>query len=330
MNIQEKPVKLSVVVASVYSHSVLKKCLDSILANDCENVEVVVAHNYADESVRNANVPLAVLSASRAQTDFETGERDAHLTAAGTAALQNISFIEFTEKATLPVLWAAGIARSSGEIVAVTDSSCVVAEDWISAILAAHQSDSPVVGGAVEMGESKSLVDWAAYFCEYGQFMLPLTAGATQVLPGNNISFKRDVLEKNKQFVENEFWKTYLCQQLQAKGIHLISAPSILVYYDKSFELMPFLVRRFHHGRCFAGMRIKSETIFKRALYALGTIFLPAVFLVRTFAPVLQKRRFVREFFLSLPISVLAILFWSIGETCGYLAGTGKSCEHIY
>ena len=302
MNKQEKPVKLSVVVASIYSHSVLKKCLDSILANDGENIEIIVADNCtADESI----------------TDL-------------IAEYADVSFIEFAEKATLPVLWAAGIARSAGEIVAVTDSSCVVAENWISAIFAAHQSDSPVIGGAVEMCESKKLVDWAAYFCEYGQFMKPIAAGVVQVLPGNNISFKRDVLEKNKQFVENEFWKTYLCQQLQADGIELISAPSMLVYYTKSFEFLPFLIRRFHHGRCFAGMRIKHETVFKRALYAVGTIFLPAVFLVRTLAPVLQKRRFVREFLLSLPISILAILFWSFGETCGYLAGTGKSCEHIY
>lgn len=302
MSSQEKSIKLSVVVASIYSCSVLKRCLDSILAGDGENIEIIVAHNCT------TNEPPADLITEYA----------------------DVCFIEFAEKATLPVLWAAGIARSSGEIIAVTDSSCIAAENWISAILAAHQSDSPVVGGAVEMSDSKKLVDWAAYFCEYGQFMKPLEAGAAQVLPGNNISFKHDVLEKNKQFVENEFWKTYLCRQLQAEGIELMNAPSMLVYYTKSFELMPFLVRRFHHGRCFAGMRIERESVFKGAFLALGTIFLPAVFLVRIFAPVLQKRRFVREFILSLPISILAILFWSIGETCGYLAGTGKSCEHIY
>ena len=301
MDKKEKSVKLSVVVASIYSQTVLRKCLDSILANDGENVEIIVTHNSIDESLSDLIAEYA-----------------------------DVCFIEFPEKAPLPVLWAAGIARASGEIIAITDSSCVVAENWISAIFAAHQSDSPVIGGAVEMSEGKKLVDWAAYFCEYGQFMKPLAAGAVEVLPGNNISFKRDVLEKNKQFIENEFWKTYLCQQLQAEGIQLISAPSILVYYTKSFKFLPFLVRRFHHGRCFAGMRIKSETVFKRLLYAVGTIFLPFVFFIRIITPVLQKRRFWREFFLSLPISILAILLWSIGETFGYIAGTGKSCEHIY
>ncbi len=301
MNSLQKSVKLSVVVASIYSLIVLKKCLDSILSNDCENVEIIVAHHFADENLNEL-----------------VKEYD------------DICFIEFAENATLPVLWAAGIARASGEIVAITDSSCVVAENWITEIFAAHQADLPVVGGAVEMSESKSLVDWAAYFCEYGQFMKPLAAGAVEILPGNNISFKSEVLKKHPQFVVNEFWKTYLCQQLKAEGIGLISAPSMLVYYNKSFALLPFLVRRFHHGRCFAGMRIKNVTIFKRAFYAVGTIVLPFVFFIRTLLPVLKKRRFMREFILSLPISILAILFWSIGETYGYLAGTGKSCEHIY
>ncbi len=301
MDKQEKSVKLSIVVASIYSQTVLKKCLDSILANDGENVEIIVTHNSISQ--RNA---------------------------VGTTALRDICIIEFPEKTTLPVLWAAGIARASGEIIAITDSSCVVAENWISEIFAAHQSDSPVIGGAVEMSEGKKLVDWAAYFCEYGQFMKPFAAGAVEVLPGNNISFKRDVLEKHSQFVENEFWKTYLCQQLQAEGIELISAPSMLVYYTKSFKFLPFLVRRFHHGRCFAGMRIKSKTVLKRFLYAVGTIFLPFVFFIRIITPVLQKRRFWRKFISALPISVLAIFLWSIGETFGYIAGTGKSCEHIY
>lgn len=300
-NKHENPVKLSVVVASIYSHTVLKKCLESILANDCENVEIIVAHNSEGELLGDLIAEYA-----------------------------DVCFIEFSEKATLPALWATGIARSSGEIVAITDSSCVVAEDWISVILAAHQTNSPVIGGAVEMFDGKSLTDWAAYFCEYGQFMMPVKSGAAEILPGNNISFKRDTLEKNKQFVENEFWKTYLCQQLQAEGIELISAPAMSVYYTKSFEFLPFLVRRFHHGRCFAGMRIRNETIFKRTFYAVGTIVLPFVFLIRLISPVLQKRRFMSEFILSLPISVLAILLWSFGETCGYLAGTGKSCEHIY
>jgi hypothetical protein len=36
-------VKLSVVVGSIYSVTILKKCLDSIFANKGENIEIIVA-----------------------------------------------------------------------------------------------------------------------------------------------------------------------------------------------------------------------------------------------------------------------------------------------
>lgn len=45
---------------------------------------------------------------------------------------------------------------------------------------AAHESSDLIVGGAVDPMPQRSLVDWAAYFCEYGQFMLPLTGGMFQ------------------------------------------------------------------------------------------------------------------------------------------------------
>ena len=187
-----------------------------------------------------------------------------------------------------------------------------------------------VIGGAVEFRSSARLVDWTAYFCEYGQFMRPLTEGKVNELPGNNVSFKRWALEKASEFTQNGFWKTYWCRALQKKGITLVSKPSIIVYYNKSYSLKPFLIRRFRHGRCFAGMRIVEISFLARAFYVLGSPILPFVFLVRLIGTLLPKQRYRREFVLSFPISVLAIIMWSIGEFCGYVAGPGQSCSYVY
>lgn len=294
--------KLSVVVVSVFSERALENCLDSIFANENQDeVEIIVADCCADESVARL-----------------------------TEEYPNVCFLHFSEKAGIPVLSAAGIKQAAGEIIALTDASCVVDSNWITAILAAHQATSLIIGGAVEMSEQMKLVDLAAYFCEYGQFMPPLNSGAARVLPGNNISFKRSALEIGREYVEPEFWKTFWCQKLQSAGVELIADSSILVRYAKEFKLVAFLVCRFHHGRCFAGMRAGKMPIFKRAFFAAGSISLPAIFLYRTVAAVLGKKRFLKELLLSLPFVVLAIVFWSLGETCGYLAGTGKSCDYIY
>ncbi len=295
-------VKLSVVIVSLYSHLSLRKSLDGILANEIrDKIEILVVDCCSDEPISNL-----------------------------IQKYPKVRFIQFPPKVGIPFLAGAGIKQSIGEIVALTDASCVVGPGWIRAIFEAHQLPSPVIGGAVEVREKMKPLGWAAYFCEYGQFMRPLKMGAADVLPGNNISFKRSVLEGGTAYVEPEFWKTYWCEKLKENGIELISEPAMLTYYAKTFQTVPFFVRRFHHGRCFAGMRTNQSSLGKRMLYFAGSPILPAVFLYRTIITILAKKRFLKEFVLSFPFVVLAIVFWSLGETCGYLAGKGKSCELIY
>ncbi|MEO6051186.1 MAG: glycosyltransferase family 2 protein [Pyrinomonadaceae bacterium] len=297
-----KSVLLSVVVVSLYSHRLLRKCLNSILANQhLDEVEILVADCCSDDPVSSLmeNYP-------------------------------NVCFLQFPQKAGIPVLAGAGIKQSKGEIIALTDSSCVVSTDWVSEVRAAHRSSSLVIGGAVDVSGPMKMIDWAAYFCEYGQFMPPLKAGRVEVLPGINISFKRSALEKQIQYVEPEFWKTYWCEKLKEEGVELFSEPAMLVHYAKTFEVIPFFIRRFHHGRCFAGMRSRQLSFSKRMVYVGGSLTLPLILLYRTIATILTKKQFLTELVLSFPYIVLAIGFWSIGEFCGYLAGKGKSCELIY
>jgi hypothetical protein len=112
--------------------------------------------------------------------------------------------------------------------------------------------------------------------------------------------------------------------------VELVSAPSIVVHYRKSFRLLPFTVRRFHHGRCFAGMRMTGASRLTRWAYAAGSLVLPLVLFLRTFRAIASKRRYINKFLLSLPVSVLAIVSWSMGEFFGYLAGPGESCARVH
>lgn len=294
--------KLSVVIASLYSRTDLENCLESVLANEQNEIEIIVA----DCCLKGKTVEWI-------------------------DKYPAVNFIEFSEKTSLEVLLGAGIARAKGEIIAITDSSCAVADDWTSSILQAHQTEeSPVIGGTIEMPENSSnLTNWAAYFCDYGQFAPPASRGIIGNVPGNNLSIKGWALAKGTEFVENEFWKTLWCRRLQAEGIELFSEPAISVRWRKTYRLIPFLLRRFHQGRCFAAMRVADEKNSKRILYVFGSIVLPLVFLFRTISPILSKRMYFGKLLLSLPLIVSAVCFWSAGEAFGNLAGKGKSCERI-
>jgi hypothetical protein len=239
------------------------------------------------------------------------------------------TILTLSHGSSLPLLWGAGVARTRGRVIAVTETSCIPHHNWVQAILRAHESPYPVIGGAVEMDGARSLVDWAVYFCEYGQFMGPAAQGVVSEVPGNNVSFKSKMVNRGREFVENGFWKTYWCLQLQAEGVQLYSVPTIIVHYGKSYRLGPFIIRRFHHGRCFAGMRITRISPIRRLWYVVGSPFLPFLFLGRSIAAILPKKRHMGKFAVCLPIVVLAILSWSLGELCGYLAGPDTSCSHV-
>ncbi len=300
----EKIVELSVVVASLFTVSDLKNCLDRIL-----------------EQSRTASSAIETIVA-----DCCLKEK----TAEWTEKFPAVEFVAFSEKTSLEKLLSAGIACSNGEIIAVTNSSCVVADNWIQSILRAHDTEkSLVIGGAVEMSENGKLTDWAAYFCDYAEFMPPAPRGIAAVVAGNNFSVKRAALQRGTEFVAPEFWKTLWCRRLQSEGIELFSEPAIRIGWRKSYQLDLFLIRRFDQGRSFAGMRFAEQTFSKRIFYSIGSIFLPVVFLYRIAAPVFRRKLFVGKFILSLPIIVLAVVFWSVGEAFGFLFGAGTSCGRI-
>jgi hypothetical protein len=335
-----KTVKLSIVVGSLYSPANLKNCLDSLLRQvkticHSERLNAGKSKDDKDLKVSKTTIGQLQLSATAGSSDkiIEIIVADCCLKnsfSEWTDKYPEVGFVQFSQKATLPVLLSAGIARAKGEIIAITDSSCVSADNWVASILEAHRAESPVIGGAVEMLEDDSkLTDWAAYFCDYGQFMRPAPRGVVTAVPGNNLSIKRWALAKGAEFIENEFWKTHWCRQLQAEGIELFSEPAILVHCRKTYRLIPFLRRRFHQGRSFAGIRVNQTGVAGRAIYAFGSTLLPILFLFRTVSPIFRKGRFFGKLLLSLPVIMLAIIFWSVGETIGYLAGAGNSCKRV-
>jgi glycosyltransferase involved in cell wall biosynthesis len=296
-----KSLRLSVIVACSHSRRDLDPVLSSLRSQEGgATFEIIVADGSGDSAVDHAKLEK-----------------------------EGAVMLRFPQGTPLPALWGAGIRQSHGALIAITDDCSIPDKRWVASILTAHESSDLVVGGAVDPSPQRRLVDWAAYFCEYGQFMLPLPGGDVSELPGNNIAFKRVALGRGTEFVERGFWKTYWCRALQREGVQLRSVPDIVVYDRKSYRLLPFLVRRYHHGRCFAGMRTPRASRTMRVLYGLGTPLLPLLFMQRIAGPIMQKQRYLPQFILSLPISILAVVSWSWGEFCGYLVGPGRSCEWI-
>jgi hypothetical protein len=307
------------------------KTYNTVRANP--QLSIVIADTGRGDEIETCLRSLVIQARGKRTEIIVTHRRHDGSMTAVEAAYPDVAFVSTSANANLPMLLEEGIAKSSGEIIAITDTSCATDDRWLASILEAHRSASPVVGGAVEPASLVKLLDWAAYFCDYGQFMRPLEEGAAGEVPGNNFSFKRWALGEGELAGLNNlggFWKSHWCHRLRQQGFELMLTPSIMLRSGRTYRLIPFLHRRFHQARCFAGMRLEQASVGRRILYLVGSPFLPFVFFVRLVRKIMPKHRYLREFVLSAPLIAAAVTCWSIGEFCGYLRGTGQSCTHVY
>lgn len=293
--------RLSVVIASVNGLPIIDECLNALARQrggvEVETIVVDCCRNGTAEHIRR-HFPLVKL--------FVMGTRLG-----------------------IPELRAIAISHATADVVAVIEDHCIVPEDWAEETLKAHQSGFGAVGGAVENGSVGRIVDWAAFFCEYSQAMLPIHDGEADSITGNNASYRRDLLEKVEESVKRNCWEYFLHQELKKLGVRFRSSSRICLYHKKEFRFWYFLSQRFHYSRSFAAMRAARVPATLRLIYLLFSPFLPALMMWRIGRQVLQKRRHYEEFFLSIPALTAFLWSYALGEFTGYLLGPGNSLYRV-
>lgn len=302
INSQAERPRLSVVIASVNGYDYLADGLRSLeKQNGSDKAEVIVVEGSGDDT------------ASRVTQEFP-----------------QVKVLVCSAPRTIPELRSLGIRCATADIVVTTEDHCVADEHWYAEILSAHESGYAAIGGAVENGSCRRLVDWAAYLCEYGPFMLPLSPGPTSDLAGPNVSYKRHILEEMcGDLLDQGVWENVLHSRLLQRGMQLYLQPAILVFHQKTFGFLEFLGQRFHFGRSYAATRVADAPWPTRFFYVVVSPFLPPLLLFRYISRILQKRRHIRELVRSLPLLVVFAATWSMGEFLGYAFGDGGSSLRV-
>jgi hypothetical protein len=103
----------------------------------------------------------------------------------------------------------------------------------------------------------------------------------------------------------------------------------MVVHHRGPFDFGYYLHQRFLFSRAFAGVRAASQTTGRRLAYLLGAPLVPAVLLARIAGRVWQKRCRVRQFILSLPLMVPALVVLVAGEWIGCLLGPGDALSKV-
>ena len=286
--------KLSVVIAAWNGIGAARACLASLArqAADCA-AEVILA----------ANFPAAPL-------EFE---------------YLSVRVLVLEEKATVPMLRAAGVAAARGEIVALTEDHVRFDAGWCRAMLAAHELPHAAVGGSIDNTAGGSAVDWAMYFRDYAPFMPSNEAGTVAALSGANVSYKRAALEAVASLLADGFYETSVNEALAQRGVALYLAPAAVVIHDRRYGFAEALARCYHSARSYAARRVRGGPSSRRIVYAIGSLVLPMLLPARTIAVAARKRRHTHELWRALPVLVSVQLAWAAGEIVGYAFGEGDS-----
>jgi hypothetical protein len=230
---------------------------------------------------------------------------------------------------TSPRMREVAFAAATGDAIAVIEDHVVVPSGWARALLEARRETGAVVGGSIDNAARSSVIDWAAFLCEYSHCITPLPSGPSSALPGNNVVYDRELLARYRNVIAEGKWENNLHDAMHRDGVPMVLRPDIGVGHKKHYTVGEYLSQRFLYARSYAGERVRGMPFTRRLAYGAAAFALPPLLMYRTVARVLAKRRYRVQLALSIPLLVVFIASWTAGEIVGYWMGPADSLSRV-
>jgi len=291
---------LSVVVPSVNGAPVLSECLEALRAD------------------MRGGVSLEVLVVDRCGESVRRAVRE---------AFPEVTVVAVEPDATIPGMRAIGFRSARAPAVAVIEDHVLVVPGWSRQMLDALD-EADVVGGGVRNLATDRFVDRVAYLCEYSHLLPPLASGPAEWLTGNNVAYRRDVLERFLTVIDAGRWEDALHRAMRSQGLSLVCRPEIVVGHKLHCRVRDYLAQRYFYSRAYAGSN-RGDNLAAALSAAIVRIALPPLLLARIAGRVRRAASGWSDFVLGLPLLTLFVLAWSAGEMVGYAAGAGRAPERV-
>ena len=219
----------------------------------------------------------------------------------------------------IPQLRWAGLNQARGRAVVFLEGSCVAQKGWVAAWLDAFQNrpDLEAASGLVAHNDADaSTLDRAIVFFEYAPFLSPVGSNRPARLAGNHFAVRRDLGLLHS--VDNALHEVPLLDQLNGRVEFVEKA--VVEHVERS-TLRRGLSERLTLAREFGCLRRSRMPAWKQRL---GWVALPLIFAIQTWkvsGEVLRRPGYRWRFGAALPLTLLIIAAWSLGEWLGWSMG---------
>jgi glycosyltransferase involved in cell wall biosynthesis len=242
--------RVSIIVCSYNGAKTLGHCLRSLDELNYPDYEIVLVD---DGSKDNTQEIVRVFETSRAKL--------------ATAGKQIPDFLNIIQK-NMGLSYARneGARRSTGAVIAYTDSDCMADPDWLYYLVSTLQSgDYAGVGGP---NISPPAVDWiqaAVAASPGGPSHVLLSDVVAEHIPGCNMAFHRWAFDMVGGF-DTEYRKAGddvdFCWRLQTNGQVIAFSPSAIVWHYRRFTLTAFRKQQEGYGEAESMLRFKHLIFF--------------------------------------------------------------------
>lgn len=242
-----------------------------------------------------------------------------------------VRVLEIGEVRVIAEAKALAVRHASAPVVAFVEEHSFPAKGWARALIERHREQHAMVGPVMVNPNPKLAISWANFLIEYGPWMSPAEAGPRTHLPGNNSSYKRDVLLGfGDQLATVLDAETLLQWQLGAAGHTLYLEPRAVTRHLNITRVASFRRVHYQYARMFAAQRCREWSLPKRLVYGVGSPLIPLIRLTRHWPDIRRNPRLPRAQPAFWAYIALGLLDSARGELVGYLAGPGDSRQHIF
>lgn len=215
---------------------------------------------------------------------------------------------------------AAGLARARGSLVAILEDRGVPRADWARTAVRLHAIPAMVIGGAIEPSAGR-LLEWALHVCDFSRYSLPFPQREAEWVSDVNVVYKRIALESTRELWRERFAEARVHWELARRGETLLLSPELVVDHRRVPRRLGTLLReRRDWGRLFGATRAAEVPTGRRLLLCLAAPLVPPLLLWRH-AKVWRRRGEGARFLRALPVLVMLLTAWTVGETIGQLTG---------
>ena len=224
------------------------------------------------------------------------------------------------------------IPHCSSEFIAFVEDHAFVGPEWVDGVLKGFETGADAVVYTYCDATPGSVYSRAFSLINYGKWMSEKFAGEHRDGPGNNIAYRKDVLlRQGNQLEDLMHIEWFMHRAIREQGGFIYQEPSAKMAHANWNTLWGTLSDTHACSRLFAYQRVMLEkpSLLKRLIYVAATPLMPVLKFWRTYQALKPDPEISRLFIRRSPLILFFMLCSSISEAMGYFDPRAPYRNHM-